>query len=659
MTPPWIILGVARDAERADIRRAYSRKLKLANPEDDAEGFQALREAYEAMLRWADHRAAMAAAGVQVEAEGEAEVDRPDASPEPAAPEPVAPESVAPEPVAPVELARPAIPAAQLEAALRRDAELAREAARTLAERQAAAEEAISEEKAHAALCEALRAMVVDGVGWIDGKRTRAALEAVLASPAMDQLGVYERTEQWLVGLIVRGAPRSNPLIDPAVQRFGWDQPRLGRNLGGPVLARRADLDDLRPLKSTSHRRHRAYKALTQKPERFTTWKYRATPSLAKEVAELLALVRNQRPGLMADLDAEAVAWWEAYFAKPHVGPTGILLTAIAPVILAFALNSGGEGFSDGPGFLPTWAACLGTGLALVLGRVYLVEWPRIIWTRDRAATAPAWQRLGWAPAALVLAVLAILLPASTALTITLSGLAAVVLLWAAITGQPDRDPGHGEPFQLLPFLIAHLMVRPKMRAPWQVRALFAHFYLLVFWLFVVARMPGVSSQSPAPLLAAAAAFILGGQSLIDAWRASPARARAWVLAGGVAVTLTTAALFWVASPYPALRPVVVALAVSLVLLHKIPAVELREGVSLVRDQQMRFGWFGMMILFVCVQSLLHDVMPVREKDMGLVVAGWWVLGGVLTALGVPLWAERAALWGAPRPVVVEARKRA
>jgi hypothetical protein len=56
-TPSFLTrLGLGLEAEAGDIRRAYARLLKLIDQEQDAKGFQRLREDYEEALQWAGWR---------------------------------------------------------------------------------------------------------------------------------------------------------------------------------------------------------------------------------------------------------------------------------------------------------------------------------------------------------------------------------------------------------------------------------------------------------------------------------------------------------------------------------------------------------------------------------------------------------------------------
>lgn len=50
----WTVLGLPEDADKRSIKRQYASLLKQHRPDEDPEGFQRLREAYEQALEWAD-----------------------------------------------------------------------------------------------------------------------------------------------------------------------------------------------------------------------------------------------------------------------------------------------------------------------------------------------------------------------------------------------------------------------------------------------------------------------------------------------------------------------------------------------------------------------------------------------------------------------------
>jgi hypothetical protein len=50
----WRLLGLDPTTDRRSIKKAYASRLKRFHPEDDPEGFQELRTAYEAALSWAE-----------------------------------------------------------------------------------------------------------------------------------------------------------------------------------------------------------------------------------------------------------------------------------------------------------------------------------------------------------------------------------------------------------------------------------------------------------------------------------------------------------------------------------------------------------------------------------------------------------------------------
>lgn len=122
---PWEVLGINHDADLRAVKRAYATRLRVTRPEDDPQGFQQLRWAYEWMCGHVQYRAAQAAQHPDADVDGEdggpAEsgdagpaIDTREHSAQIAAPQPVQTDSQTPAP--PVE--RPPLPEPQAPAGM-------------------------------------------------------------------------------------------------------------------------------------------------------------------------------------------------------------------------------------------------------------------------------------------------------------------------------------------------------------------------------------------------------------------------------------------------------------------------------------------------------------------------------------------------------------
>lgn len=84
MSTPFETLGVTPDADERTIKRAYAQRLRACRPDEDPEGFQRLRQAYEWALHWqASHQAPAPPTNTPAPHE---HADLPAARPEPPAP---------------------------------------------------------------------------------------------------------------------------------------------------------------------------------------------------------------------------------------------------------------------------------------------------------------------------------------------------------------------------------------------------------------------------------------------------------------------------------------------------------------------------------------------------------------------------------------------
>lgn len=616
----WSTLGIRATNDRAEIRRAYSRKLKVVHPEDDAEGFQVLRAAYDQALRqaaFAEQRLAYAEAD---EFGGDDFAPRP---PEPLVFEP-----------------GDAAPAGDMVMGVDgRDGADDPDPAEPL---QALDLVGRADEEAHRAACDRLQALLSEGA---EHETVLKAFYAVLASPALDSVAIRDWTEGWLAWLIVQNAPRGDMLVGAAIGYFGWrdDQVGAASELGAPVLQRQRDLEFLRAVTRSGHPNHAAFMALKEKPIGWRLWRNRTWVRLPRQVRRLLDAIQWERPGLMAALDANAIGWWRAYFAKPQFAPVNLWVSLAVPLGTAWLLwpffadlkaTTVPDEVSNSEliGLLVAYLVNVAGLFAIQLAYIYAVARPRAAWREEAIWRAPLWVRLGWAPAALTVLIVAALAPSSGWWFIGLGVPAAGAALWAHFTADPDQSAADGLPWArprwvsviTMAFFAVIPLLQPRTQIPWRLRAATTYGYLVIFWLIAEPDMPvGSWLQMSAPLLGAAAAFALGGETLAETWRELKVSRRRWILLAAIAVTAATPLFLWSVAPSGALAPAAAALVAVLTLLHKAVVTELDDGFAYGRDLAMRYGW----LIWLTIAGAMAD--PGRQGQAGLLFGGLWLLTGV------------------------------
>ena len=620
---PWSVLGIDPTKDQAEIRRAYARRLKVTQPEDDPEGFQVLRQAYEVALRISPW----------VGQDGEDDFETEEGEPDFVAEIPATENQV--RPVLAVVGSQPAEPqppraVVQLPAPHGRD-----------------------EEAGHRVLCDHLFSLVGDKSA--DPREVLAALETVLHSPAMDSIAIHDRTEHWLGWLAAGDGPHAMVLIDRVVAHFRWSQDQLGwrPDSADAVFDRRREKVLLDSVVRHDHPQHAGFQALSRPASPWRRIRYRVMPRLAEEVRELLGVLRMNWPGVLSRLDPGALTWWDAYLGRPQIKPMTIWAVPVTALVIILGILQ--QPSAGRLAEYPTWAlmllvaGCAALPTAAAFAWLYAVDMPR--WwfaNRDHDAISP-WVRLGWAPASLLLVMLSGLLPASPWITAGLGGLGALLAYWALVTGQPDTSPAQERGWVLtylsaftVAFWLTHFLWRPRARLHWLVRAIFAFGYLAIFW--AASRpfqAPGHWLQIGVVLATSAFAAVIGAVSLRRAWEwevTDNARTVTVGAIGGLS-PLAIAGLF-LGQVFPWLVAPSLALAGVLVLAHKTLPIRGEPDLYLARDIAMRFGW----ILIPLLAALG------RATEGALWPAAVWLLSGVAITVGDGLAARWRLAHPKPRP---------
>jgi hypothetical protein len=426
----WAVLGTERTNDVLIIRRAYARKLKITNPEDDAEAFERLRAAYDQ---------AMALAGRMMFVQRQ---PAPDIQPAP---------EVRPTPE--VRPAPGALPAHEAQPASR--TQLPPLHATPLQQLQLD--------------FQALDAAIIDPTDR-DEARLCALFAKCLASPALENVQVLLQFERSVATWLLMRRPASEILFADAIARFEWQ--RRERSVGLPpdiasVLRHLRDLQFWAVEQESKGPRRRARQALLRKPN--PTWLrlQMVLFNLDRHVKVLLGEIYAAHDGLVSRLNADAVAWWREYFSKPRLVLRWLsLLILFVPAggVIGTEIGlAGGAAVRDGvAGAILPVALIAG----ILLFRLYVIDWPKRWYLQKSKAGVSAWMRLGWfAASSGTLALSAVLRNSSW-------GVAAAVLLggfcvtWVSVV-TPDalrgtKNPRHVVGYWLLlnfPLLFAWSIV--------------------------------------------------------------------------------------------------------------------------------------------------------------------------------------------------------
>ena len=394
MTSIWQTLGISAGSDERAVRQAYAAKLKLTNPEDDADGFMRLREAYEVALRQS----------------------RLSSQPTLATPH----ETSDPVPLSSL------TPVEATEGPTENEASFAAD--------RSALEAALQMEPRPTA------------------EQLTTTLARLLASPLMDQLAFRAGCEQWLAQLIAGHLPAADPLVEPAIAAFGWHSDRRGyapSRAAAQVLQRARERAFVATIQSPEAPLHRGWQALSRRPGHDWLMRARALePGLPKKVGALLAVAAGQLPGILGELDPKAVAWWRGRLARRRMVLDDFLSSW---VIIGFAALIA-EHLTDGATTSAGPLILIGVPLVIGLPVAMAALRQSARWRTARLAivTSP-WGSNGWILGGIAITVLSVVLPAKGWTTLLIPLACLMVWSWCrlAVTRRPDDEQLFWQRFRL------------------------------------------------------------------------------------------------------------------------------------------------------------------------------------------------------------------
>lgn len=560
----WQTLAVAPTADVAAIRRAYAAQLKITRPEDDPEGFKALRAAYELALRLAKRSAP----------------DHGDSS----APHPAhtTEQPPTPPPAAQAQATEPSQP--QIDPELEKLRNSFQELATELSADQGSME------------------------------RAQHALTAMLQSPALHRLDMERQAEQRLAHLLGSSIPRSDPFLVQTAQRFGW----LNRHVGtttpaiDAILARLHDLAFLQSLQEPQSPYSRAFRGLQRRKLPVWSWIMAHVPR-KRHVGEyqLLHMIRVEHPGLLSMLDPKTLEWWDRLASRPQ--PSALLmLTGIA----LSALFGSIAWLNDMPEHPGLNVALLFAGL--VVWRLFLLDWPRVLIRKKWPVEVPAGLRVGWLP--LCIACLATSLLVSGWMLFVLIFLALIAVQWSLVV---RHAAGAAHSSNARQDLVMTVLVPQLALAFW--------------WAGSLQDFPeGSVERLMIPPFALMFASAFGAPVLRSVWLdVLDAKQRALALAALGALSIVTCALLWVLASSIQWRPLCAVLVLVVVVLHRPLTLHLSEA-----QQKVRIGVIVALTAAMVVVSIAMES-QLQARGVVLTGGGLVLIATCVFSLAMALWSER------------------
>jgi len=327
----WVTLEIKQTSDKAEIRRAYAKKLKQTNPEDDPQGFQALRSAYDAALKSVSNSSLADRYPVkdthihpeskQSENAATKETKLTDYNEEEIAlPFKIKAETDNPneekedeeEVALPFKVkGRPSV-----------------EGEKKSEDNNELHNDQYPDEDREPTLLELLgESMSAVGAHLrTDPEHAKKLFSEILQSSSLDDVAFYLYAEKLAAKLIASAVPASDILLDEAIRSFGWSGAVYEQNDYHSrnvlkVLERRGDIGFLSNIQRPGHEFYYPWMALSRKPA-ITLRMATLSATNVQKIKDLF--YRHDIYGLRETFNPKAVLWWEKYFSKPRI--TGSLL---------------------------------------------------------------------------------------------------------------------------------------------------------------------------------------------------------------------------------------------------------------------------------------------------------------------------------------------